>query len=399
MCDGQRKVKSTLTNAHPHLDCTGKIAVVHNGNIKNAAALRAALESRGHVFKSDTDSEVIAHLLEEGTSLDVLEGDFALAWLQDGAVHTAFCGMSLIQNGNCWSSCAQEPAELGKFKHWMRKEIEDQLEGIKAVRRNGFRSGHPRRDITFIGCGSSYHAALVAKTWLGCSAEHASEFCDIPETVMALSQSGETADVLSACRAAKSRGVEVVAITNCPESALAREADQVILLNQGPEISVAATKSFVAMLQVVKLLAGDNSVSDIAAALDREDEIRALASSLRDAQSILILGSGIHYPIALEAALKLKEVAYVHAEGLLASELKHGPLALLTKGYPVIVLDGVSDSTIQEIEARGGRVINLGHSDIIVETVLLQLLAYHLGVVRGNSVDRPRNLAKSVTVD
>lgn len=389
--------KVSIENAHPHLDCTGNIAVVHNGNIKNAAALRAQLIAKGHVFKSETDSEVIAHLLEEGSSLDVLEGDYAIAWIQDGKVLTASRGMSLIQSGNCCSSCPQESADIGGFKHWMRKEIQDQLEGIKAVPAD-FRLGARGDKVLFVGCGSSYHAALIAKTMLFCRAEHIGEFSGLPHIIVALSQSGETSDVLLTVRWAKTMGSKIVGITNCKDSALAQEADHTILLNQGSEISVASTKTFTAMLQAIKCLAGDSSIPDIQSALNREDEIREIASSLRDRESILILGSGIHYPIALEAALKLKEVCYVHAEGIQASELKHGPLALVTEGYPVIVLHGTSAVTIHEIEARGGRVIQLAHQDVIVETVMLQLLAYHLGVIRGCAVDRPRNLAKSVTV-
>ena len=499
-------------NAHPHTDCTGKIAVVHNGIIENYASLRKDLEKKGHTFRSETDTEVIAHLIEEHydgdllgavkKAVEALEGSYAILavaegdrrivaarnasplvlGLGDGETLAASDMTPLLEftervvfpeDGDIISITPQgaeishdgraveRPVELvnwcaddvkkGGFEHYMLKEIFEQprvfYETIRAA------NPAPLVDLlgatpalTIVACGTSYHSGLIAKYLLEEVAgipvrvDHASEFrYSVPPVrnpVLAISQSGETADTLWAIRAAKSRNCPTVALTNVVGSSVTRLADSAIYTRAGPEVGVAATKSFIAQLAVFLVLAdrlsGGKLARSIAGAhlaigdLLQEDVGEAVAL-LRDARSIFFVGRGPFYPVALEGALKMKEISYIHAEGYAAGELKHGPFALLTPETPTVAicLPGptyrVMISNIKEIKARGAPVIGIGLAGdreladvvdllltlpgedpwvhILTASVLLQLLAYHTARSLETDIDRPRNLAKSVTVE
>jgi glucosamine--fructose-6-phosphate aminotransferase (isomerizing) len=527
----------TENNAHPH--ATERVALVHNGIIENFQDLRAELEKKGRRFKSETDSEVVAHLLtvylDEGmspeaamqTTLGRLEGAFALAvllfgredvmfaarrgpplalgfgegemfvgsdalalapltkricYLEDGDWATVTHGGAVIRDrdGNAVERAIRETAYSGamigkgNYRHFMHKEIHEQPAVIGDTLRSYLNPVTHEVSLpplpvslaaitkaTIVACGTSHHAAMVTKYWLEQIArlpveiDIASEFryrgADMPAGGMALfiSQSGETADTLAALRYAKAQKQTVVAVVNVPESTMAREADLVLPTHAGPEIGIASTKAFTTQLAVLACLvlalakargkidrvrAGELGEALIqvpahaAQVLNHDEAIQALAHDIVEARDVLYLGRGTSYPIALEGALKLKEISYIHAEGYAAGEMKHGPIALIDELVPVIVVaptDPVFDKTasnIQEVAARGGKVvliadrpgiarigklawrsIELPQVDSFVAPLLysipVQLLAYHVAVLKGTDVDQPRNLAKSVTVE
>ena len=500
------------TNAHPHTDCTGRIAVVHNGIIENYASIRERLEEKGHSFRSETDTEVIAHLIEENykgdllkavqESVKALEGSYALLAVAEGdrrivAARNASplvlglgdgetlaasdmtplleftervifpedgdiiaitpAGAEIHHNGRA----VTRPVELvnwcvddvkkGGFEHFMLKEIYEQPRVFYETARTAnpaplvdLLRGTPA--LTIVACGTSYHAGLIAKylieecAGIPVRVDHASEFrYTIPPVrnpVLAVTQSGETADTLWAVRAAKSHNCPTVALTNVVGSSVTRLADSAIYTRAGPEVGVAATKSFIAQLAVFMVLAdrlgGGNLSRSIATAhlaigdLLEEDMGEAVALCGK-ARSIFFVGRGPFYPVALEGALKMKEISYIHAEGYAAGELKHGPFALLTPETPAVAicLPGptyrVMISNIKEIKARGAPVIGIGLAGdreladvvdvflpipgedpwirILTASVLFQLLAYHTARSLETDIDRPRNLAKSVTVE
>ncbi|MCF6192271.1 MAG: glutamine--fructose-6-phosphate transaminase (isomerizing) [Candidatus Hydrothermae bacterium] len=531
--------KPTDANAHPHTDCSGTIAVAHNGIIENFQDLRAWLSERGHTFTSDTDSEVIPHLIEtfmdEGLPLfeavlrtiERLEGSFALVIFssrepdrmigvrKDSPLvlgvgrgemflasdipailsHTRDVvvldneEMALITR-DAWQvfdfqgrpkprtprkvSWDVGDVHLGPYPHYMLKEIHEQPEVIARilqtyVRREGvqlLKDFNLRRlllskhRILIQAAGTSLHAGMVGKYLLERLAriqtdvEFSSEFryrepvVDSHTLVVAISQSGETADTLAGVRLAKELGLEVLSVVNVQDSSIARESDYVLYLQAGPEIGVASTKAYTAQLTVLTLLAlelgmlkGEVSESTYREILDafqalpeaiqevlvREPAIQHLAQRYAQVNHFMFLGRGIHFPTALEGALKLKEISYIHATGYAAGEMKHGPLALVDRDWPVVVVNprtSVWEKTLSntmEIRAREGRVISVINqgdthmrdvSDEVIEIpsthevlspilaiVPLQLLAYHVALIRGCDVDKPRNLAKSVTVE
>ncbi|MGN6689062.1 MAG: glutamine--fructose-6-phosphate transaminase (isomerizing) [Actinomycetales bacterium] len=531
-------------NAHPHTDCKGRVAVIHNGIIENFARLRAELEDAGHDFASDTDTEVVAHLLEtavpeHGGDLAEamrsvcrrLEGAFTLVALdndvpdvvvaarrnsplvvglgegenflasdvaafishtrealeigegqvveirRDGVTVTTFDGEPVEgkQFHVDWDAAA---AEKGGYDYFMLKEIHEQPHAVADTLLGRIdEAGRLTLDevrisddelreidkIVIIAAGTSYYAGMVAKyaiehwTRIPCEVELASEFryrdpiVDRATLVVAISQSGETMDTLMALRHARSQRGRVLAICNTNGSTIARESDAVVYTHAGPEIAVASTKAFLTQIVACYLVAlylgqvrgtkyGDEIVAvlreleampaKIQQVLETVEPVRELARVLRDAKSVLFLGRHVGYPVALEGALKLKEVAYMHAEGFAAGELKHGPIALIEEGLPVFVVvpprgrDALHDkvvSNIQEIRARGARTIVLAeegddavapYADVLiplpsaptllqplVATVPLQVFACEMATQRGFDVDQPRNLAKSVTVE
>ena len=526
-------------NAHPHF--SGDLAVVHNGIIENHEALREQLKALGYVFTSDTDTEVIAHLLNHKlkdlhdltvalkATVKELHGAYGLAVIsahQPDRLVAARSGSPLViglglgenflasdqlalrqvtdrfmyleegdiaeicrDSVHIWDVSGQaveretvqyrdgaEAADKGEFRHFMLKEIHEQpavvqrtLEGrlspngvlVQAFGPQAAELFAKVRNVQIVACGTSYHAGMVARYWLEelagipCQVEVASEFryrkvVVQPDTLfVTISQSGETADTLAALRESRRRGyLGTLVICNSPESSLVREADLKLMTRAGPEIGVASTKAFTTQLAGLALLAlelarrngldSDRYVAlcaelqhlprAIEDALQLEPAIIELAGEFIQRQHALFLGRGAQYPVALEGALKLKEISYIHAEAYPAGELKHGPLALVDEKMPVIavapngpLLDKLK-SNLQEVRARGGRLIVFadgaaGMGDMAdhgvmlrvasggafiapaVFTVPLQLLAYHVAVLRGTDVDQPRNLAKSVTVE
>ncbi|AZM90635.1 MULTISPECIES: glutamine--fructose-6-phosphate transaminase (isomerizing) [Streptomyces] len=539
----------TDVNAHPHLDNSGRVAVVHNGIIENFAALRAELAERGHRLESETDTEVVAHLLAErfeaaggagGAGLAEamrqvcrrLEGAFTLVAVhadepevvvgarrnsplvvgvgegenflasdvaafiahtrsaielgqdqvvelrRDGVTVTGFDGAPATVRAYHvdWDASA---AEKGGYDYFMLKEIAEQPKAVAdtllgRIDASGLLTLDEVRipasvlrevdKVVIVACGTAYHAGMIAKlaiehwTRIPCETELASEFryrdpiLDQRTLVIAISQSGETMDTLMALRHAREQGARVLAVCNTNGSTIPRESDAVLYTHAGPEVAVASTKAFLTQLVACYLVAlylgqvrgtkwGDEiravvrELSDIAAAVDTVLEtmepVRALARSLADKDTVLFLGRHVGYPVALEGALKLKELAYMHAEGFAAGELKHGPIALIEKDLPVVVvvpsprgrsvLHDKIVSNIQEIRARGARTIVIAEEgdeavvpyadhliripatptllQPLVATVPLQVFACELATARGNEVDQPRNLAKSVTVE
>ena len=510
-------------NAHPHI--SGGISVVHNGIIENHEAIRAQLRAKGYEFTSDTDTEVIAHLIHsfDGRNLfdavqaasRQLKGAYAIAviaandaarlvvarmgaplllglgdgenfaasdtgallqvtrsvvYLEDGdcaevtpsAVRIADRRGHLVERSLHVSQLTADAIDLGSYRHYMQKEIFEQPAAVYATlqERFGYRAEQKLRSIDsalILACGTSYHAGLVARYWLEaiagipCSVEIASEYryresvANPRSLVVGISQSGETADTLAALEHAKSLGQHhTLAICNVPESALMRSSELGFLTRAGPEIGVASTKAFTAQLAALLMLAvtiarvkGRNFPErEILAALHQlpaalanglrlEPQMAAWAAKIAQCDHALFLGRGVHYPIAMEGALKLKEISYIHAEAYAAGELKHGPLALVDAAMPVIAIaprDALLDkikSNLQEVRARGGELYVLATEDFsesdgvhvarmhdapgvlspVVSTLPLQLLAYHAALHRGNDVDKPRNLAKSVTVE
>ena len=525
-------------NAHPHI--SGGVSVVHNGIIENHEEMRRRLIARGYTFLSETDTEVIAHLVHSelasgGSLLDAvrrsaaqLTGAYAIAVIASddpwrmvlarmGAPlllglgdHENFAAsdtsallqvtrrMIVLENGDCAevgletvrivdsngsvverplhvSQLAADAIELGNYRHYMQKEIFEQpaavaatLElaagGAAATQVFGATAEAVFREVDsalILACGTSFHAGLVARYWLEgfagipCSVEIASEYRyrrSVPSArtlVVVISQSGETADTLAALHHAVSLGQpNTLAICNVPESALMRTAQLRFLTRAGPEIGVASTKAFTAQLSALLLLTlalgrarGRLQPSEerelvqglhelpaaLGSALRTETQIRAWADKFSSFEHALFLGRGVHYPIALEGALKLKEISYIHAEAYAAGELKHGPLALVDARMPVVAIapqDALYEklkSNLEEVRARGGELYVLTGADATVEeseavhvirlpahrevlapvvhTIPLQMLAYHAALARGNDVDKPRNLAKSVTVE
>ncbi|GAB6135167.1 glutamine--fructose-6-phosphate transaminase (isomerizing) [Thermococcus prieurii] len=519
-------------NAHPQKDCTGKIALVHNGIIENFAELKKELVEKGHTFESDTDTEVIAHLIEEELkssgnfeealrkALLKLKGSFALGivytgepdrlyfvrnesplvlGIGDGEMFAASDVPAFLEYTNkvvflddmeyavvtkdSWVvkrletgeevekevktiDWTLEMAEKAGFPHFMLKEIfeqprvlRDAIHGNAKVIRDVAREIANYSKIFIVAMGTSYHAALTGKYLLQRLAkkvpivEDASEFryefedlIDENSLVIAITQSGETADTLAAMKLAKRKGAKVLAIVNVVGSMATRIADLTLYTHAGPEIGVAATKTYTTQLAVLTMLAielartlgtaeeehlkeleeGLRRVPDLVEGiLNLSEPLRELAEELKDKQNFFYIGRGIDLPTALEGALKLKEISYIHAEGLSAGELKHGPLALIEDGVPVVAIAPNGRTfdkmlgNIEEAKARGAHVIALGSSERLEEVsdtfirmpdldeiltpipyiVPLQLLAYHLAVLRGNDPDKPRNLAKSVTVE
>ncbi len=532
----------TTRNAHPH--ATDEVAVVHNGIIENFKSLREELEARGHVFTSQTDTEVVAHLLSEQVEagkdpinavrevLPRLHGAFALAILfrqhpdlligarlgsplvvglgegdEEGEFYLGSDALALapltkqisyLEEGD-WvvlkrgaapamfdeannpverpfqaSGVTSGQIEKGNYRHFMLKEIYEQptvvaqtlrsylkpLEGRVSLPDIEFDLSQIRR-VTIVACGTSYYAGMVAKYWFEQFArvpvdiDVASEF-RYREPIMEdgglalfISQSGETADTLAALRHARAEGQKIAVVVNVPTSTMAREADLLLPTHAGPEIGVASTKAFTCQLSVLAALAaclarakGRISAEDekdivlhlqeapaaMNDALERDAHIEAIAPLVAPARDVLYLGRGLDYPMALEGALKLKEISYIHAEGYAAGEMKHGPIALIDDNVPVIVLAPSGPlfektvSNMQEVQARGGKVILVSDAKGIAEAgdgciatiempavhplisplayaVPVQLIAYHVACAKGTDVDQPRNLAKSVTVE
>lgn len=534
----------TDANAHPHLDNAGRVAVVHNGIIENFAVLRAELAERGHDLASETDTEVVAHLLAEEFSAGAdlaeamrlvcrrLEGAFTLVAVhadepdvvvgarrnsplvvgvgegetflasdvaafiahtreavelgqdqvvelrRDGVTVTGFDGSPAEVRAYHvdWDASA---AEKGGYDYFMLKEIAEQPKAVADTLlgridpagsltldevRIGAAELREVDKVVIVACGTAFHAGLIAKyaiehwTRIPCEVELASEFryrdpiLDGRSLVIAISQSGETMDTLMALRHAREQGSKVLAICNTNGSTIPRESDAVLYTHAGPEVAVASTKAFLTQLVACYLVAlylgqvrgtkwGDEirdvvrDLSRISGAVDRVLEtmepVRELARSLAGKNTVLFLGRHVGYPVALEGALKLKELAYMHAEGFAAGELKHGPIALIEEDLPVVVivpsprgrsvLHDKIVSNIQEIRARGARTIVIaeeGDEAVVpyadhlirvpatptllqpmVSAVPLQVFACELATARGNEVDQPRNLAKSVTVE
>ena len=482
----------TVGNAHPHLDCTETLCLVHNGIVENFLELKQKLS--GHCFQSETDTEVALHLFEEcgllkGFKQIVGMNAFILLDSAKNQLLTVKNGSPLIiglgKNKNYISSdvwalldhtnqiiflednqIAQitgkqvklfsvksnkaikpkvvtldwkaEQSRLGKFHHYMEKEIFDQPKIITNLASQDFgaikKLIKPNRKTYFLGCGTAYYAALFAEYYFrlnGFEAEAimASEYQKILKLVkpdqllIVLSQSGETIDIINSVKELTKKKIPIVALTNVLGSSLYRLADYKILLGAGQEVAVASTKAFTAKLAIILNLLGlDSGLIKAAAALslDRK-KIRTLSQTIKDCDHIFVIGRGLSYPIALEAALKIKEVSYIHAEAYAAGELKHGPIALIDKGTPAIIMvpndETLTDmiSSAYEIKARGGLIIGISPQDnpvfdihlqvpdlkqatAIPMTVIAQLLAYDLAIARGLNPDKPRNLAKSVTV-
>ncbi|MDT8409455.1 MAG: glutamine--fructose-6-phosphate transaminase (isomerizing) [Wenzhouxiangellaceae bacterium] len=527
--------KPSKSNAHPHVS-SDRIAVVHNGIIENFEALKTGLEADGYRFHSETDTEIVVHLVHQQlekqpdmtaalqAAIAQLEGSFALAiidaqhpdrlWaVRQGSPLVIGVGVGehflasdaaalvpltqqvmFLEEGDLAeirhdririidargeavervvriSSIPADSADRGAFRHFMLKEIYEQPGAIAATLDGYLEGGRILPDldrqmlsqvraIHILACGTSYHAGLVARYWIEALAgipvmvEIASEYRyrtpAVPEgtLMLAISQSGETADTLAALElAAERRYISRLGICNVPESALTRICDHVLMTRAGLEIGVASTKAFTTQLTVLLLLAGAlarehglpehklHAVSDsLGQVVQQAREVLALdeviaevASLIADKSQALFLGRGPEYPIAMEGALKLKEVSYIHAEGYAAGELKHGPLALVDENLPVIVSASSNHvleklkSNLHEVRARGGRIIVFADRNVtlksadgmrvihlpiphsiaspILQVLPLQLLAYHVGVLRGTDVDQPRNLAKSVTVE
>lgn len=529
----------TLENAHPHTDCRGGIAIAHNGIIENYDYLKSCLEAKGHTFRSETDSEVIAHLIEENLDNDLetavrealkkVVGTYGIVVIskadpskligaRNGSPLVVGIGKDeyfitsdvasimeytkevlylddnemvvLTNDGFTTKTIDDLPTskkieevlwnvdmvKKGGYKHFMLKEIYEQPESVFNAMRGRFedhgqhivRLGGLKgreeilrqiRRIIIIACGTSWHAGLIGEYMIEeflripVEVEYASEFrhrnpvIEDNTLVIAISQSGETADTLAGARLAREMGCKVLGICNVVGSSIARESHFGIYLHAGPEIGVASTKAFTAQITVLYLLTfflaqlkdrPDLLNKDIIQSLKaipqqikeilgREEDIIKLSQLYKYKDNFLYLGRGFNYPVALEGALKLKEISYIHAEGLPAAEMKHGPIALITSDMPVVFIalqNGAYQKilgNINEVKARGGKVIAIateGDKTIrervdhvfyipqtldpltpILSVIPLQLLAYHIAVMRGYDVDMPRNLAKSVTVE
>jgi glucosamine--fructose-6-phosphate aminotransferase (isomerizing) len=525
-------------NAHPHLDGNGEIAVVHNGIIENYAALKTYLQNRGHLFTSETDTEVIAHLIQENDGENLLDalysallqvdgtyglavlstrdpsrlfaarkgsplligkgdGEFFIAsdvaailrytrdivYLEDGEIAEISLEDFTVKSAENLEVPKQvqqiswdlDMIEKDGYRHFMLKEIHEQPTSLEYTMRGRLieNTGTARLDglieymellekaqrIILTACGTAWHAALIGEylieelAGIPVEVEYASEFryrnpvINDGDVVFLISQSGETADTLGALQEAKRKGAVVLGICNVVGSTIARESDAGVYIHAGPEIGVASTKAFtsqVTVLAMVALMLGrmrgmslergieivralKRIPSQVEEALQLDPVIEEIASSFMTDHNAIYLGRGYNFPIALEGALKLKEISYIHAEGYPAAEMKHGPIALIDDDMPSVVIatsDGTYDkilSNIAEIKARNGRVLSIvteGDSRIgelsdrvievpqttyflspLINVIPLQLLAYHAAVQRGCNVDQPRNLAKSVTVE
>ena len=528
----------TERNAHPHLSTDGTIAVVHNGIIENATAIRARLEGSGYVFTSETDTEVLAHLIQEMyagnleeaviRALEKVEGTYGIAVVcskEPNKIVAARKGSPLLVGlGDGEYFIASDASailnhtreviylddgdlavldrtgykiidmsathldrkvtkidwdlgqiERGGYQHFMLKEIFEQPTTIENTMRGRLLAEEGTSklgglnlsdeellkidNIVITACGTSWHSALIGEhmleemTRIPVEVEYACEFryrnpiVNDRTLCIVMSQSGETADTLAAMREAKRRGARTLGIVNQVGSTIAREADGGIYIHAGPEIGVASTKAFtsqvvalalltlrIGRLRDLSIMTGRRMIEALQALpgqiqniLDRSDEIEQLAEEFKRAQNFLYLGRGYNFPAALEGALKLKEISYIHAEGYPAAEMKHGPIALIDEMMPVVCIaphDSIFDkivSNVQEVKARKGKVIAItsqaepslvGKIDYefripqtlemfspILASVPLQLLAYYIAVKRGSNVDQPRNLAKSVTVE
>ncbi|MBY0342495.1 MAG: glutamine--fructose-6-phosphate transaminase (isomerizing) [Sphingomonadales bacterium] len=531
----------TASNAHPH--ATGEVAIVHNGIIENYKDLRAELAAKGRGFESETDTEIVAHLIsaevEAGADpvaavravLPRLRGAFALAiafrrhpdlligarlgsplvvgygtGVQDGEMYLGSDALALapltqriayleegdwvvIRRGSAeifdgdgnpvtreiqTSGASAAMVEKGNYRHFMQKEIYEQPTVVAQtlssyLRRSDNSVALPQIDfdlsairrLTIVACGTSFYAGMVAKYWFEQFArvpvdiDVASEFryrdpvLEPGGLALFISQSGETADTLAALRHCKANGQTIGVVVNVPTSTMAREADLLLPTHAGPEIGVASTKAFTCQLAVLAALAAHMAVKKgrlnrdeeaeivrhlletpaaLNAALAHDDDIAAMAHLIAPARDVLYLGRGQDYPLALEGALKLKEISYIHAEGYAAGEMKHGPIALIDDAVPVVVIAPSGPlfektvSNMEEVRARGGQVVLISDAEGIahagegciatiempvvhplivplVYAVPVQLLAYHVAVVKGTDVDQPRNLAKSVTVE
>jgi len=526
-------------NAHPHR--AGHVVVIHNGIIENYLELRAAILAKGRALSSQTDTEIISHLIDDGMqqgldfvaatqrALQRLEGSFSIVvlcdlepekllaaksatpivigigkgenliasdipalldhtrdvlFLEDGELAEVTRGSVKLSSFN-GSAIERAPrrvtwdpvtAQKGGYKHFLAKEIHEQPQAIIDTTRGRLQQQEgdvalPDLDlgpewwrqidrVTLVACGTAWHACLIGKFYLeqlarlACDVDYGSEFryrdpvVDERTLVVAVSQSGETADTLAALEAGRERGARTLAVCNVVDSSIARRAGAVLYTHAGPEISVASTKAFTTQVTALFLLAlflgrrrgtltaeaGRELIQHLVAmphhvemALQHDEAIEQVARKYEHARDVLYLGRGINYPIALEGALKLKEISYVHAEGYPAGEMKHGPIALISEEVPVVLLlphDNVYAKTVsnmKEVESRGGRIIAVTDeadseleavaADIVrvptvhpllmpvVLTIPLQLFAYHVAVRRGTDVDQPRNLAKSVTVE
>ena len=463
-------------NAHPHVSHDGCM-LVHNGIIENYEELRREQLAAGYVFTSETDTEVVVHAIhaELAPGQPLVEAVRAATGRLRGAYALGVIDAADPERPVKTSTVSAESTERGPYRHYMQKEIFEQPRAI-ADTLEGRLTGErvlpeifgnqatalfaELRAVTIVACGTSFHAALVARYWmeavagLPCQVEVASEYRYrqhvAPERALfvTISQSGETADTLAALRQAKASGyAATLAICNVPESSLVRESDLVFLTHAGPEIGVASTKAFTTQLVALLLLtialgrfhrldaAAEAELvallrtlpGKIEAVLGLDETIAVLAERFIDKQHALFLGRGEQYPIAMEGALKLKEISYIHAEAYAAGELKHGPLALIDEQMPVVAVAPNNalleklKSNLEEVRARGGQlivfadfqvpleegegvtVVRLPETDDLIDplifTVPLQLLAYHVAVLKGTDVDQPRNLAKSVTVE
>ena len=527
-------------NAHPHTDCGGTLALIHNGIIENAGALRTALSERGHRFRSETDTEVLAHLIEELYTADAsledavvaalqqVEGTYGLAviatrqpdtivaarhgspllvaigegehfvasdasavlahtrsvvYLDDGEIAVVrpddyrILDLAAVEKEKTVTRVDWDLAKIerGGYPHFMLKEILEQPESLQNTLRGRLleEEGTARlgglnltdeelqkvNRVVITACGTSWHSGLIGEYMieelarLPVEVEYASEFryrnpiVDEHTLVVGISQSGETADTLAALREAKRRGARTLGLVNVVGSTIAREVEGGIYLHAGPEIGVASTKAFTSQiaalalltlklgrLRALSILQGREVVrallklpQQMQSVLDRAAEVERLAEKLVEHHNVLYLGRGYNFPVALEGALKLKEISYIHAEGYPAAEMKHGPIALIDASMPVVFIapqDAVYQkvsSNVEEVRARGGQVIAVvtaGDSGVarlasavveipetldlltpVLSVLPLQLLAYYIAVRRGANVDQPRNLAKSVTVE
>ncbi|MCK0128880.1 glutamine--fructose-6-phosphate transaminase (isomerizing) [Erythrobacter sp. F6033] len=527
----------TAANAHPH--ATGEVAIVHNGIIENYKALREDLAGENRVYESETDTEVVAHLISSGIEkgmepqeavgnvLPKLRGAFSLAiafkshpdllvgarlgsplvvGYGDGEMYLGSDALALApltqkiayleegdwviisKDGAQIFDAANEPVtreiqasgasaavvEKGNYRHFMQKEIFEQPTVVAQtlgsyLRRDNNSVALPQFDfdlsavkrLTIVACGTSYYAGMVAKYWFEQFArvpvdiDVASEFryrdpvLEDGGLALFISQSGETADTLAALRHCKAEGQTIGVVVNVPTSSMAREADLLLPTHAGPEIGVASTKAFTCQLAVLAALAANMAVvkglvsrdeeaeivrhlleapAALNAALNHDDDIAEMAPLIAPARDVLYLGRGQDYPLALEGALKLKEISYIHAEGYASGEMKHGPIALIDDDVPVVVIAPSGPlfektvSNMEEVRARGGQVVLISDAEGIeqagegciatiempvvhpliaplVYAIPVQLLAYHVAVVKGTDVDQPRNLAKSVTVE
>lgn len=531
--------KPSDINAHPHMDESGTFAVVHNGIIENYMPLKQALLKKGHHFLSDTDTEIVPHLMAdlwdgdfESTVRKVLhtiQGSYSLVFLcakdpsklicakknnplviglgkgenyiasdipaiinktrdtyilNDGEMAIVEADKVVVKDLNgkkinkevFWVNWNAEAAEKGGFEHFMLKEIYEQPKAVRDTLRGRVSKDSDKvtfselnwtaetfkdlKKIFIVACGTAYHAGIVGKYYIEKMAripvevDIASEFryrdpiIDEHCMCIVVSQSGETSDTLEALKEAKRRGAKTMAVTNVVGSSIAREADQVVYTYAGPEIAVASTKAYTTQLIIMLLLSmyishlvgklSDERLHDLIQAvlevpermhdiLDHVDQIKVYANNYANREDAFFLGRSLDYAVALEGALKLKEISYIHAEAYAAGELKHGTLALITEGVPVIVLatqSNIYDKTISnlvEVKSRGAIVIGIGmegdtelakHADSVIiipkadedlapilAVIPLQLLAYYAALARGCDVDKPRNLAKSVTVE
>lgn len=524
-------------NAHPHVDCTGRIALVHNGIIENYHSLKAELVEKGHKFLSETDTEVIVHLIEESYTGDLkaavrkaierIKGSYAIAAVAAGSPNEIIGArqdsplvlglgegghfvasdipavldhthrvvviengeiVTITRDGYVLEKVSGEPvtrppitidwdvaaAEKGGYADFMLKEIYEQPEAIRETVRGRItadgRISMPDlnmtqedleqvRKILIIACGTSYHAGMLAKlhieAWarvpveVDCSSEfrYRDPIVDSETLVVAITQSGETADTLAGVKIAKQKGAQVVAVTNVVGSTITREADGVVYTHAGPEIGVAATKTLIAQMTALALFGllmaqvrgrTNHEFAETLAELERipgkietiladSSVFEAWAEDYHTVSDLLFLGRGVSYPMAMEGALKLKEISYIHAEGYPGGEMKHGPIALLNEGLPIVVIaprDNVHDKimgNIHEAKARGAVILSIassGDEEIreqsdrvfyipqtldmlspLLTVVPMQLLSYYVAKRRGCNVDQPRNLAKSVTVE